>query len=300
MREHALLVLASRQHGLFEWNQAVQLGFDDKSVGHRVATGRFIRVFPGVYRVAGAPTTREQRLLAPCLAAGPGSAISHRSAAHEWSLAEFADVVEIVTPRAQWPRLPGVIVHRSTDLRPDHVTVRHGLPITKPLRTLVDLGAVAPWSVPDALERGLTIRLFGIAAADAVLDDLGCKGRTGVGVFRRVLDNRALGRGIPDGLLEPRMARLLRKRNIPMPVFQHSVTKDIRVDFAYPARMIAIEVDGHEAHGTPEAMARDLERQNRLVLLGWTILRFTWRQVVKQPDLVARTVLVTLSPALPG
>jgi very-short-patch-repair endonuclease len=295
MREHSLLELASRQYGLVEWKQATTLGVSEKWLRHAVTAGRLVRVLPAVYRVAGAPITREQRLLAPCLAAGPGSAASHRSAAHEWGLADFADVVEIVTPRAQWPRLPGVVVHRSTDLRPDHVTVRHGLPVTKPLRTLVDLGAVVPWSVADALERGLTARLYAITAADAVLDDLGCKGRTGVGVFRQVLDNRALGRAVPDSLLEVRMARLLRRHDIPMPEFQHWVTDHIRVDFAYPELKIVIEVDGHGVHSTPEALAADLERQNRLVLLGWTVLRFTWKQVVKQPDVVARTVLDTLA-----
>src|SRR5215207_7255865 len=181
---HDLLALASRQHGLVEWAQATRKGASEKTLRHSVRTGLLIRVRPAVYRIAGAPITREQTLLAACLAAGPGSAISHRSAANEWGLAEFPDIVEIVTPRAQWPRLRNVRVHRSTDLRPDHVTWRHGIPITKPLRTLVDLGAVAPWAVSDALELGLADRLFTIKAADAVLDDLAKKGRTGVGVFR--------------------------------------------------------------------------------------------------------------------
>jgi very-short-patch-repair endonuclease len=300
MREHALLELASRQHGLFSWEQAVEHGLDDKAVGHRVASGRLIRVHPGVYRVVGSPITREQRLLAACLAAGPGSAVSHRAAAHEWALGEFPDVVEIVTPRARWPRLRGVRVHRSTDLRPDHVTVRRAIPTTKPLRTLVDLGAAAPWAVADALERGLTAKLFGLAAADAVLDDLGRKGRTGVGVLRLALDNRALGRDVPESLLEVRMARLIRRHGLPMPEYQHVVVPGIRVDFAYPELKIAIEVDGFGVHGTPEALSADLERQNRLVQMGWIVLRFTWKQVVKQPDLVARTLLVTLSPLLTG
>jgi very-short-patch-repair endonuclease len=295
VRDTALLDLAARQHALVERTQANQIGFDDDLLHRRVLAGRLVRVFPGVYRVAGAQTSHEQLLLAACLAAGPGSAVSHRAAAHEWELAEFPDLVEIVTPRAQWPRLRGVRVHRSTDLRPDHVTVRHGFPITKPPRTLVDLGQSAPWAVADALERGLTAKLFGLAAADVVLDDLGRKGRTGVGVLRQALDNRALGRDVPESLLEVRMARLIKRHGIPMPEYQHVVVPGIRVDFAYPDRKIAIEVDGFGIHGTPAALSADLERQNRLVALGWIVLRFTWKQVVKQPDQVARTLLVTLA-----
>jgi hypothetical protein len=200
----ALLARAARQYGVVERNQALALGVNGAALEHRVATGRLVRAHPGVYRDPGAPVTREQRLMAACLAAGPGSAVSHRSATHQWGLRDFADIIEIVTPRSQWPRLKGVRVHRSTDLRPDHVTMRFAIPTTKPLRTLVDLGQSAPWAVADALELGLANALFGIHAADAALDEFSAKGRTGVGVFRRVIDSRALERGIPDGLLEPR------------------------------------------------------------------------------------------------
>lgn len=297
MREHDLFELAARQHGLVE---RTQLDLSDGTITTWVGAKRLERVQPAVYRVAGAPVTREQTLLAACLAAGPGCAVSHRAAAHEWGLGDFPDLVEIVTPRPQWPRLRGVRVHRSTDLRAWHVTQRHGIPTTKPLRTLVDLGQVARWAVPDGLERGLTNRLFSMAAADAALDEFSRKGRTGIGIFRRVVDERALGRGIPDGLLEPRMARLLRNHDLPTPTFQHVVAPGLWVDFAYVPQRIAIEVDGHAVHGTPTAFGADLERQNRLVLLGWTVLRFTWWQVVKQPEKVAATVLVTLaaSPSL--
>jgi very-short-patch-repair endonuclease len=297
VRDRALYDLTTGQKGLAERSQLLSL-MSEAAIRHRVATGRLVRAQPGVYRVAGAPVTREQRLLAACLAAGPGAAVSHRSATQEWALADFPDAVEIVTPRPRWPRLAGVHVHRSTDLRPDHVTIRHGMPVTKPLRTLADLGQSAPWAVTDALERGLASRLFGLAAADAVLDDLGRKGRTGIGILRRALDERALGRDVPESLLESRMARLLRRHGVPQPAYQHWVTSGIRVDFAYPDLRIAIEVDGFGVHGSASALSADLERQNRLVTLGWTVLRFTWVQVVKQPDHVARTVLVTLSAAM--
>ncbi|MCU1486117.1 MAG: hypothetical protein JWN67_2863, partial [Actinomycetia bacterium] len=57
------------------------------------------------------------------------------------------------------------------------------------------------------------------------------------------------------------------------------------------------EVDGFGVHGTPEATSADFVRQNRLVAMGWIVLRFTWRQVVKHPDQVARDILVTLASA---
>jgi very-short-patch-repair endonuclease len=297
VNEPALFELASRQYGLIERKQALRLGVDDDALRRRVSAGLLQRDHPGVYRFSAAPRSWDQRLLAACLAAGPGSAISHRAAAHEWNLAEFPDVVEIVTSRSQWPRLKAVRVHRSKDLRPEHLTTRRRIPITKPLRTLIDLGQSAPWAVADALELGLANRLFGIKAADAALDEFSCRGRTGVGVFRRVIDDRALERGIPDGLLEPRMARLMRNHGLPVAAFQHWVTPDIRVDFAYPDQMIVIEVDGFSTRRTPGVLDAGNARQNELVLRGWTVLRFSWKQVVRQPDVVAKTVLVTLTRA---
>jgi very-short-patch-repair endonuclease len=296
VREHDLFELASRQHGLVERSQT---GLSNGSIAEWTAAKRLVRVHPGVYRVAGAPITREQSLLAACLAAGTDSAVSHRSATHEWAMHQFPGIVEIVTPRAQWPRLHNVRVHRSNDLRAWHVTQRHGVPITKPLRTLVDLGQSARWAVPDALEQGLADRLFSLKAADAALEEFSRKGRTGIGIFRRAVDERVLGEGIPDGLLEPRFARLVRQHDLPMPTFQYNVAPGIRVDFAYVHQRIVIEVDGYATRRTAKAMTSDLDRQNRIVQLGWTVLRFTWWQVVKQPEQVAAAILVTLSSALP-
>jgi very-short-patch-repair endonuclease len=62
------------------------------------------------------------------------------------------------------------------------------------------------------------------------------------------------------------------------------------VDFAYPEIKLAIEVDGFGVHGTPRAMAKDFVRQNGLVPYGWRVLRFTWRQVTREPGMVAGTI----------
>ncbi len=40
--------------------------------------------------------------------------------------------------------------------------------------------------------------------------------------------------------------------------------------------MLAIELDGWETHGIRSAFDADRMRANDLVLLGWTVLRFTW------------------------
>jgi very-short-patch-repair endonuclease len=70
-----------------------------------------------------------------------------------------------------------------------------------------------------------------------------------------------------------------------------------RVDMAWPSRRVIIEVDGREHHETPEAVLRDRDKQNRLAGAGWTLLRFTWSDIVRQPAYVIARVRAALSLA---
>jgi very-short-patch-repair endonuclease len=91
------------------------------------------------------------------------------------------------------------------------------------------------------------------------------------------------------------MARLLRDHGLPPGVFHHDIPgTPFEVDFAYPDLLLAIEVDGYDPHGTRQAFDTDRARQNRLVLAGWTVIRFTWTQVVRQPGRVAADVRTAL------
>jgi very-short-patch-repair endonuclease len=52
-----------------------------------------------------------------------------------------------------------------------------------------------------------------------------------------------------------------------------------RIDFALPARMIGIELDGHATHSSTQAIARDRQRQRALEAAGWRIIRFGGKEV---------------------
>lgn len=56
-----------------------------------------------------------------------------------------------------------------------------------------------------------------------------------------------------------------------------------RLDYAWPPARLAVEVDGYASHAGLEAFGYDRERQNALVLAGWTVLRFTWAHVRDRP-----------------
>ncbi|MCS5496191.1 endonuclease domain-containing protein [Cnuibacter physcomitrellae] len=52
-----------------------------------------------------------------------------------------------------------------------------------------------------------------------------------------------------------------------------------RVDFVLGGRLV-IEIDGREHHASPDAFERDRRRDAELTALGYTVLRFSYRQVL--------------------
>lgn len=62
------------------------------------------------------------------------------------------------------------------------------------------------------------------------------------------------------------------------------------VDFVWRARHLVAEVDGRDVHTTRRAFESDRRRDQRLMALGWRVVRFTWRQVTYDPAHVAATL----------
>jgi very-short-patch-repair endonuclease len=62
------------------------------------------------------------------------------------------------------------------------------------------------------------------------------------------------------------------------------------VDVAIPNARLAIEVDGLAWHTGADRFQRDRTKQNDLVGLGWTVLRFTWSDLVERPGYVIATI----------
>lgn len=290
--------IAREQHGLITSAQAVKaLGPSRKA--RWVAERRLVSIQPRVFRVAGAPQTWHQSVHAVTLATD--GTVSHRSAAELWGLIQPAGYTEVSVRYDRNPAArPPAIIHRIRDLHPRLSVVREGMHVTDPVRTVIDLGLVLPQrSVRDALSRGLTTKLFDVAEVERLRDALGRPGRTGTGMLDAIIQDRLLTARTEESLLEARFVDLARRHDLAVPAFQHEVWHSgrfvARVDAAYPNILLAIEVDGFSAHSSPEAFQRDRARQNYLVSLGWTVLRFTWHDVVHEPATVAGTIRNTVN-----
>src|SRR5436305_791740 len=73
--------LIARQFGVISRTQAARFGISPPAMTRRVQSGEWARVLPGVYRVTAAPVSFPQSALAATLWAGPGSLVSHGTAA---------------------------------------------------------------------------------------------------------------------------------------------------------------------------------------------------------------------------
>ncbi|MCW2529599.1 MAG: hypothetical protein JWM76_4459, partial [Pseudonocardiales bacterium] len=62
------------------------------------------------------------------------------------------------------------------------------------------------------------------------------------------------------------------------------------LDVAFPHLRLAIEIDGWAHHSDVDRFRGDRTRQNALVSLGWTVLRFTWADLTERPEYVLATI----------
>ncbi|MBI4728952.1 MAG: DUF559 domain-containing protein [Acidobacteria bacterium] len=296
--DRAIARLAAAQHGVISRDQAARLGATKGLIQNRLRAGRWDRLAPHVFRLAGSASSWRQSLMAACLAWGPDAVVSHRAAAALWRLAGFGPgPVELTLPRRRRVDAPGV-VHHSV-LLPAEVTTVEGFPVTNPTRTLLDVATVAPRDiVEEATDDALRRRIVSMPRLRWHLGRAEWEGRRGVKVMRALVDARG-GSPVPQSVLETRLLRLLREAGLPEPASQHPVRSSGRlvavVDFAWPDLRLAIEADGYRWHSGRIRWEHDRARGNELTLLGWRIVHVTWTDLSRRPEAVLAAVRRSLA-----
>ena len=112
------------------------------------------------------------------------------------------------------------------------------------------------------------------------------RGRRGSTFLRELTASLLPGYVPPASELEARFADLMRSAAISGWVRQPDVGGDGwvgRVDVAFPAAMLVVELDSRRWHDSRSAIESDRQRDNRLVAAGWRIIRITWRQLIDDP-----------------
>ncbi len=202
-------------------------------------------------------------MIAALIAAGPGAALSHRTAAYHWklipSMPQFPDVT--VTGRVP-RRRTNLRVHQAKRL---DVTVHEGLQTTTPLQTITQL---------TGSERDR-------ARAEALVLKL----------IPRTEDDHAEP---TRSELERALLPALRKAKLPRPISGYELL-GFTLDFCWPDHNLVVETDGWSTHGHRRAFESDRARDATLQAHGYRVLRFTWRQVLHETLLVTVRIAQVLA-----
>jgi very-short-patch-repair endonuclease len=231
-----------------------------------------------VYAVGHRPVGPRSREMAVVLLAGPRGALGDHSASGLWQLRRWHGPVHALGPKSK--RGPGFVIHRTRNLPPEDVTVHWGIPVTTPLRTLLDLSRHLSLDALDAaLAEALVRRLV-------TLEDLQARA---TGNLRKLLTSAAPTRS----RLERRLRKLLHEHGLPQPI-SNGFVHGYEVDLHWPDHRLVAELDGYEFHDDRRAFETDRERDIVLQAVGHRVVRVTHAQL-EQPATTAERFAALLS-----
>lgn len=289
--------LAALQHGVVAGWQALTMGVDEIWLRHAVRRKYLHVVGEGLYAVGHANLSRRGRAVVAVLRAGPGSAISHVSAARLWELVEQAQDGPIhvsLGARRGLSSNDEVIVHRPRHLLADDVCEHRGVPVTTPERTLLDL-------LPDS-SVGQTTRMLEqmVTQLRRSPDDLHAWGHQvrraqGLPKLHAALDH-VVGPKVLRSELERRFRTLCQHAGLPMPETNVRLGR-WEVDVLWRRLGVAVELDSWRWHGGRWQFHRDREKGLAISRAGFELLRLTWPQVKDESREVVDTLRVVLARA---
>jgi len=293
-REHAIATLARRQHGVVTLDHLAGLGLSPSAIRSRVASGRLHRVHRGVFAAGPVQLTRRGELMAAVLACGLDAVAGYRSACELRELLARRDsIIDVISPTRNGRRRDGIRVHSGATLAPQDVTVIDNIPCTSLARTLLDIAEDGPRrDVERAIDRAEQQQLLDMAAIDNVLAR--ADGRRGAKLLRAVLAEHRAGSTLTRNDLEEAFLAICRAGELPPDALNAWIPfpdgGGAEADFLWREQHLVVEVDGRSVHATRRAFQSDRRRDQRLMLLGWRVVRFTWQQVTFEPAYVAATL----------
>jgi hypothetical protein len=274
--------LAARSHGVVTRAELLRAGITDRELRRRVAKGTLVPVHRGVYRVGHAAPSLEARYLAAVKACGQGSLLAGRAAAHLLHLLKRPpSLPEVLTVTQRRPR--GVVVHRVRRCDPRDATNWRGVPVTNIPRTLVDLAAVLdPPDLARAFHEAVVKHHIKPAAVERILARR--HNWPGARKLRRVL-----GGDEPVSLsrLESSFIAAVRRARLPLPE-TNQLADGRYVDCRWPEERLTVELDSYKAHDTRHAWEQDRQRERQARARGDEFRRYTWRDVVEDPEPMLR------------
>lgn len=279
--------LLRRQAGVITLAQAMGCGMSANTVARRARSGAWERLHPAVYLVGGHRLTGEARIWAAWLWAGERSLVSGPAAAFCWGMHRDAPAeIEVTVPARHRPRpQPGILVRRRNVADIDRMG-RDGLWLTAPALTALETAVALP-DGSTFLDRALQRHVRFPTLYRAYCRSIGCHGSAAAGRMIAAAADRA------DSAAERLLVRILRGAGVTGWVLGYPIG-GYRIDLAFPAAKVAVEVDGWAWHVDPERFRADRRKGNTLVRDGWDLLRFTWHDLHGRPREVVSDITRTV------
>ncbi len=281
-RIDAQIAQLATPRGLITNETLRRVGLSRRAITDRAAAGRLVRIHHGVYFVGRADRSPLARAEAAVLACSPRAALSHDSAAALWGLRQWPRIPEVSS--ALQRRRPGIRAHRTTTLTRADVTIRNGIRVTTPARTIADIAR-------RLTDEQLT-RVIHEARRNHHLAGRG---------LRRLLTACPRAAELVDpsqppseSALEDAFRVFLKRRDLPEPEFQ-VMWHGHRVDALYRDHNLIIELDGRRDHGQWDRIERDHVRDALAIEYHHDTLRITWRRVHREADELERQLRAILA-----
>ena len=170
-----------------------------------------------------------------------------------------------------------------------------GLPVTPLHETLLEL---ARRSSPRELRRALAEADYqGLLDPPSLLAAV--RGHHGAAKLRQALHDHLPQLAHTRSELEERFLELCEGAGLPLPELNQKLGP-YTVDALWRELRLVVELDGGDAHGRPAAVVRDRNRDLTLRELGYRVLRYSWQQVVHDPDRVVADLRAALRPQPPA
>jgi very-short-patch-repair endonuclease len=288
--------LAAAQHGVVARWQLAQLGLGRGAIAHHLKARRLHRVHEGVYAAGYPKLTPRGHWMAAVLAGGVDALLGHRSnAALRGYLPDGRTVIDVTVPGRAGRRHRGVLrFHQPRALHPDDIAVQDGIPCTSVALMLLEVAETAAFRhLERAFEAAERERQLDMGKLRELMDR--SSGRPGLRPLNLLLERFREPAPHVRSKLERRFFDLCRARGVELPE-TNAWIGELEVDMLWRDRRIVVELDGWDTHRTRQAFERDRARDVRLQVMGYRVLRFTWRQLEAEPEAVLAAVVECLGP----
>jgi hypothetical protein len=288
--------LAARSWSVLGVGELHACGLSDDAISVRVDNGRLHPVHHGVYAIGHAAPPLEGCFLAAVKACGEAALLAGVAAGSHWEIMGWDfRLPEVLVAGRCAPRHPEITGHETSFLPPEDIRVHRGIPVTSPVRTLLDLAAILDHKrLRRAVRQAQSLGLVDLVELARRLRGPGPRrGRaklrriiaTGPAPTRSELEDVVLDLLLEDGIAHP---------DVNVPLFLEG--RRIVPDFRWPAQKLVIEADGAAWHDNQLAREDDAERQALLEAHGERVLRVSWEQAIARAPQTLRRVVEAGAP----